>query len=167
MIYCLSLDHPTRVQGADSIAFKVLTKAFGKEIWNRSVFVLTFANRLGEILQNAGKYSAVIETIKGKISEALNSSNVSTSQLPILTAGHTNPILKYEEDKSWDDRLFLEMLKQVDLSVLPALFECRWNWADLVAIVRGVGVGDEADALCAGIGGAIFGLLVKSIVKKS
>ena len=65
---------------------------------------------------------AVIEIIKYNVREVLHKQEVSESiisQLPIVTAGHTNPILKYEEDKSpqaWDDHLFLEILKQVDAS---------------------------------------------------
>ena len=142
VLYCISLDHPARVQQADIDAMKILTQAFTADIWKRVVIVLTFANRLGELKHNADEYTAVIENISTTLKHAqvlLNNQEV-ISQLPIVTAGHTNPILKYEGDKSpqaWDDRLFLEILKRIDPSVLPALFEALWKGGTCELLIGG------------------------------
>ena len=63
-----------------------------------------------------------------------------------MTAGHTEPTLKYEAEEcrsmdGWDNRLFLEALKQVDPRVLPALFEARFGWKDAMAALGGGGGG--------------------------
>ena len=165
LIYCISLDHPARVKRSDIKALKIITEAFTNEIWSKAFIVLTFANKLAETKQTADDYFTVIENIKKGFKEVLCREKVHEeiiSSLPIVTAGHTDPILKYEEDKSpqaWDDRLFLEMLKRVDPSVLPALFECRWSWADFIKIyVKGVRVTIGAGILLGAvtvIGGAI------------
>ena len=126
MLYCISLGNPgpaARVQRSDVEAMKILTHALAFT-WKKAIIVLTDANKLAEKKQNADDYLAVIEKIKYNVREVLHKHEVSESiisQLPIVTAGHTNPILKYEEDKSpqaWDDRLFLEVLKRHLYSVL-------------------------------------------------
>ena len=137
VLYCISLDGSAQVQvqHANFIAkMKILTEAFTTNFWEKAIIVLTFANILADTKQNADDYLAAVENIKNLIKRVLRKLNVSEeviSQLPIVTAGHTNPILKYEEDKSpqaWDDRLFLEMLKRVDPHQARAPFKqdtCR------------------------------------------
>ena len=119
-LYCISLASASRVQHGDIHALKTLTRAFTTNFWKKAIFVLTYANILADMIQNADNYLKVVEHIKNQIKQVLRQLNVSEeviSQLPIVTTGYTNPILKYEEDKSpevWDDRLLLEMLKRVD-----------------------------------------------------
>ena len=123
MLYCISLGNPgpaARVQRSDVEAMKILMHALAFT-WKKAIIVLSDIddNKLAEKKQNADDF---LEKIKYNVREVLYKQEVSESiisQLPIVTAGHTNPILKYEEDKSpqaWDDRLFLEVLKQVDAS---------------------------------------------------
>ena len=115
VIFCVSLGCPSpRLQRADVNAMKVITQAFTSEIWNKAVIVLTCANIFAEKLtQTANKYKEVVKTIKKSIVDELQNIRVShkiSSQLPIVTAGYTDPILKYEEqDGAWDDRLFLKL----------------------------------------------------------
>ena len=126
------IDGQARVQLADVNALRILTQAFSTEI---CVIVLTFANKLAENKQNAADYLEVVNNIKGDLIKVLRKNIVSDeiiSQLPIVTAGHIDPILKYEEDKAWDDRLFLVALAQVNPSLVPALLQCRWSWRDLL-----------------------------------
>jgi hypothetical protein len=57
----------------------------------------------------------------------------------------------------WENRLFLEALKQVDPKVLPALFEARFGWKDVVAALGGGG-GGAAVGTGLGVGvGAVIG----------
>ena len=81
-----------------------------------------------------------------------------------MTAGHTEPTLKYyeaEECRSmdgWDNRLFLEALKQVNPRVLPALFEARFGWKDTMA-AQGGGGGGAVVGAGVGVGiGALIGV---------
>ena len=165
VLFCLSLGNPAaRVQQADVDAIRKVTQAFTCEIWKKAVIVLTYANQLAEFkhIKKAEDYNTVVDNIKTRLRDVLHKNKVSEeviSQLPIVTAGHTNPILKYEEDKSpqaWDDRLFLEALKQVDLSQCPSLFQCRWGWKDVIVagLVGGAG-GSVLGAAGVGVGAAI------------
>ena len=86
------------------------------------------------------------------------------SHLPVVTAGHTELILKYEANEyndSWDNHLFLEALKRVNPEVLPALLEVRWSWKDLMAALGGGGGGGAAvGALVGGGIGAVCGTIL-------
>ena len=164
MLYCIRLDGQARVQNGDVNALRLLTQAFSTEIWKKAVIVLTFANKLAEEKQNADDYLEVVNNIKGDLIKALRKNIVSDeiiSQLPIVTAGHIDPILKYEEDKAaWDDRLFLVALMQVDPSLVPALLQCRWSWRDFKDALlgggsRGVLAGGAIGAGIGAVGGPV------------
>ena len=155
VLYCISLARPARVQQADVNALRLLTQAFSTEIWKKAVIVLTFANKLAETKKNAADYSTVVHNIQENLNKALRKNIVSDeiiSQLSIVTAGHIDPILKYEGDKAWDDHLFLVALARVDPSLVPALLQCRWSWRDFKAAVVGGGSGV---AVAGGAGAAI------------
>ena len=160
VIFCVSLAGSSpRLQRADVEAMKVYTQAFTRQVWKKAIVVLTCANIFTENPRHdADNYKAVVEAIKENVVDALQKSGVSkeiTSELPIVTAGHANPILKYEEeDGAWDERLFLKALEKVDPAIAPALFQCRWSWADVqplpVATAQGSGI-----VFAGGVGAAI------------
>ena len=155
--YCIALDGSARVQHGDVLAIKIMTEAFTRKIWKRSVIVLTKANVLEK--EEGVEYDEVImnitESIQGVLKEAdVHDEDIDT--IPIVTAGHTADAVQ-EKCKNWEDQLFLAALKQVDPVMFPALFEARFSWKGMMstigATVGGVLVG-------AGIGagtGAIFG----------
>ena len=157
-LYCISLSHPTRVQQSDASAFQLLTRSLGSEIWNKAVIVLTFANALEDNKKDADEYLEVVKCIEGNVHKVLRDNGVSEeilSKLPVVTAGHTNPILKYEKNKSpetWEDRLLLAALKQVDPSVFPTLLQFHFNWTDVKATLAGAG---GLGIVCGGVGTAI------------
>lgn len=162
IFYCLSLDGAARLQGGDVRAIKLMTQVFSEEIWKKAVVVLTFANALEQKTNicSANDYWAVIRNIAEKMKEALSKDHVNDEiikNLPILTAGHTEPILRYEADEcekigGWDNRLFLEALKQVDPSILPQLLKIHFSWKDILA---GFGCGGGGAAMGAGVGAAV------------
>ena len=170
IFYCIGLSGSARIQQGDVQAIKKMTQVFTEKIWNNAVIVLTFANVFEERVANVEEYTATISRISEKVQQVLrNDARVSeeiVTKIPIKTAGHTEPILKYEAEEcqsmdGWDNRLFLEALKQVDPKIFPALFEARFGWKDAVAAlggggggaVMGVGVGVGVGALL----GAPFG----------
>ena len=131
-------------------AIKIMTAAFSSEIWTKSVIVLTFANELEKKIDNEIKYKEAITSVQEKVKQVLRKDvhmkEEIISQLPIVTAGHTEPILKYEAEEcqavgGWDNRLFLKALEQVDPQVFPTLFEVRWSWKDLGVALGGGGSG--------------------------
>ena len=180
VFYCISLDGPARVQRSDVQAIKIMTQAFTSEIWKRAVIVLTFANVLETKVANAAQYEEITSRVKDKICQVLHcNAHVNeeiVTQVPIVTAGRDKPTLKYEAEEcqslgGWDNRLFLEALKQVDPDVVPLLFETRFSLKDLGAAmggggggaVMGGGVGAGIGAVCGiplGPVGAGFGALI-------
>ena len=150
VFYCISLDGSTRVQRSDMQAIKIMTAAFSSEIWTKSVILLTFANELEKKINNEIKYKEAITSVQEKVKQVLRKDahmkEEIIDQLPIVTAGHTEPILKYEAEEcqavgGWDNCLFLKALEQVDPQVFPTLFEVRWNWKDLGVALGGGGSG--------------------------
>lgn len=163
VLYCLSLAGAARVQTGDKRAFKIMTQAFTSSVWKKAVIVLTFANFLQEIKENEQKYKEVIDNIKERIQQVLRDhahvNDDIVKDIPIVTAGHTNPRLNYEVEcnEGWQDRLFLEALRRVEPDVFPALFEVRLSWKDLQASLGEMG-GGAAMGVGIGVGaGAVFG----------
>ena len=170
VFYCLSLGGPARVQGGDIKAMKLLTQAFGSRIWKKTMIVLTFANHLERDMVNKEQYDEVIrnitETIKNVLKKKAFVKGDIIEDIPIVTAGYKHPVLKYEEDKykgGWEDHLFVEALRQVNPSMLPALFEVRLCWKDLQATLGGMS-GGAAVGVGVGAGvGAVFGEILGPI----
>ena len=135
--------------------------------------VFTFVNALEEKrnIKSVDDYLTVIQRITENMKEVLRKEHVPENiikDLPMLTAGYTNPILHYEAEEcktteGWDNRLFLATLRQVDPAVLPALFEVHWSWRDLGAALggggggaaTGAGTGAVADIVVGGVLGPV------------
>lgn len=158
VFYCISLGGPSRVQHGDMEAIKIMTQAFSSEIWKKTVIVFTFANDLERRVQHASQYETTINNVKEKVKQVLkNEAHVQEdiiAALPIISAGHNKPVLKYEAEEcrswgGWENRLFFEALKQVDPAALPALFAVRFSWNDLR-----YAIGDKT-AVIATIGGGV------------
>ena len=168
VFYCISLDGSARVQRGDVRAIKIVTQAFSKEIWKKTVVVLTFANALEDKVKNGRDYEETTTNVREKLRQVLRDVHVdkkTVAQLPIVSAGHVEPILKYEAEEcrsmgGWENRLFLKALEQVDPAMLPALFNIRFSWKHLGAALGG---GGGAAAMGAGVGagvGAVCGTLL-------
>jgi GTPase SAR1 family protein len=102
VFYCISLSGPYRVQQADVQAVKIITRAFAGSIWKKAVIVLTFANALASE-KCESEYHTIIIKIQEKVRQVLRKDPLISedviAQLPIVTAGHSNPILKYEAEE--------------------------------------------------------------------
>ena len=166
VFYCISLDGPARVQRSDVQAIKIMTQAFSNEIWTKAVIVLTFANELEKKVNSKIEYKETTIGVQEKVQQVLkNNAHVSEEiidRLPIVTAGHTEPILEYEAEEcravgGWDSRLFLTALKQVEPEAFPILFQVRWSLKDLVAALAGGGSGFAATGGAGALVGAVCG----------
>ena len=99
VFYCISLEGSARVQQGD---VRIMTQAFTNEIWKKAVIVLTFANALEEKKSDVDDYQVVIQHITEKIQGVLCKEHVHVDiikELPIVTAGYTDPILQYEAEE--------------------------------------------------------------------
>ena len=170
VFYCLSLGGSARLQGGDVKAMKLLTQVFGSRIWKKTVIVLTFANHLEQVKENKEEYDKVIKNITERIHDTLKKKALVKADIikdiPVVTAGYKHPVLKYEEDKykgGWEDYLFVEALRQVNPSMLPALFEARLCWKDLVAALGGMSGGAALGVSVGAPVGAVFGEILGPI----
>ena len=114
----------------------LLTQAFGTSIWKNAIFVLTFAN---EVSERESDYHQLIATLGGKLRryafEKAFVPEVITKQIPVLTAGYTDPIIA-QEDGEWVKRLYTCMLSIADHEVTPALLSIRFKGEDILAALR-------------------------------
>jgi GTPase SAR1 family protein len=170
VFYCISLGGSCRVQREDVRAIKIMTRVFSANIWRKAVIVLTFANDLEAKVANKAEYQTTITQIQEKVRQVLRKDpligETVIAQLPIVTAGHSDSILKYEAEEctsleGWDNRLFQIALEQVDAAVVPTLIEARYSWKNVVAaiavaavVVTGVGIaGACTPGLISSLGG--------------
>lgn len=151
VLYCISLDGSARVQHGDIATVSVLTRAFTREIWKKTVVALTFANALEQKFEDPEVYKSVVqrvtEDIRQVFSEHAQVDAEIISQLPVVTAGYDSPILKHEQKEStkgWNSRLYEKAIKQAKTTPL----QIRIGWSDLKSIVLNRGV----------FGFAVFGL---------
>ena len=97
VFYCISLEGSARLQQGDVRAIKIMTQAFSNDIWRKAVVVFTFANALEEKrnIESVDDYLTVIQCITENMKKVLRKEHVPENiikDLPMLTAGYTNPI---------------------------------------------------------------------------
>ena len=143
---------------------QLLTCAYGKPFWERTVFVLTFVDTIQKNREAHFHWLATVtKELRKALSEALQSIEFSKEEadqlacnVKCLTAGKKSGKLPYENE-DWDKRLFLHCLKRMDPAGIPTLFQARYGdkvWKFVFSAVTGGGAGAVTGA---GIG-AIVGL---------
>ena len=95
VVYCIKMTE-TRFTSDEIKAIKILTQAFGEDIWRNAVFVLTYAN---QVLQSAPKkdpqghlqkrFDLFNKTIPTKLNECGIKKEIVDS-IPIIPVGHIN-----------------------------------------------------------------------------
>ena len=155
VFYCISLDGSSRLQHGDIATVSVLTRAFTRAIWGKTVVVLTFANALEQKCEDPEVYKSVVQRVTKNVRHILiEHAQVDAdtiSQLPIVTAGYDSPVLKHEQKEStkgWNNRLYDKASKQAKFTLL----QVHIDWYDLKSIItsRGTKI----------IGGVAFGLAI-------
>ena len=125
-LYCASLEG--RISEEDKRICSLLTKAFTPKLWEKTIFVLTFAN--AERVVGSDDYDKLIDNFKHNLKGCLKSARVPDdiiSDIPFCTAGFADPQLIREDCSNWQDRLYVEIIKRADPKVTPALLELRWG----------------------------------------
>ena len=124
-LYCASLE--IRISQEDKRICSLLTKAFQTKLWEKTIFVLTFAN--AEKVTKTD-YETLVNNFKDNLKECLNNVKVPigiVNDVPFCTAGYADPELPHEDCKHWPDRLYVEIIKRADPAVTPALLKLRWG----------------------------------------
>ena len=125
-LYCASLDG-MRISQEDRRICSLLTNAFKPTLWEKAIFVLTFANsdKVGR-----SDYEALVDCYKSSLQDCLKDAGVpddKVNDIPFCTAGYTDPQLMCDGCSNWQDRLYVEIIKKADPAVTPALLKLRWG----------------------------------------
>ena len=124
-LYCASLE--TRISQEDRRICSLLTSAFKPKLWEKAIFVLTFANSEKVVKSD---YEALVECYKNSLQDCLTKAGVPAQKvksIPFCTAGYTDPQLTCDDCSNWQDRLYVEIIKRADPAVTPALLKLRWG----------------------------------------
>ena len=126
-LYCASLE--MRISAEDRSLCSLLTKAFQTKLWEKTIFVLTFANTEKVVTRTA--YETLVNNFKNNLKECLENAKVPIDKVlndvPFCTAGYADPELPHEDCKDWPERLYVEIIKRADPAVTPALLQLRWG----------------------------------------
>ena len=170
LLYCVSL-RAGRVNDGDINAIRLITRIFGKKVWEHTVFVFTFANENCKVAMD--KYKPFIQTLKSKVGDAMQKAGVGHCSLQFAEAGfkESNLILSNGSTTDWKMELLKQSLRQVKLEVTCCLLKVVLTNAEKESakVEEGkkksaywkIGMGVAAGALIVGglaTGGALFGV---------
>ena len=180
LLYCISILPNSKIDQRDQIIIKILSRVFGKNIWEHAVLVFTFANvvtMLAEtedipelVKEYADKFQSVLQSICPSFSVisifscCQNQVKRPSSMIVALPAGLV-PDKELVEGGYWDESIYMEALKKCDHDVIPAFLKVRepspWMIRKAVAIGQYIGVsgitGGSGALVGAAVGGAIGG----------
>ena len=123
-LYCASLE--TRIGQEDRRICSLLTNAFEPTLWEKAIFVLTFANSE----KVANDYETIVDNFKNNLKHCLKDAGVPddiVKKIPFCTAGYADPQLIRDGCSNWQDRLYVEIIKRADPKATPALLKLRWG----------------------------------------
>lgn len=168
LLYCVGIQTGTRINAGDRFIIQQLTTAFGRKVWEHTVLVFTFANKVAaEKLdrkmtdgEKTFKDLLRIELKKfgfdDKIDEMVT--NIVSAPACLDPSGELNGI-------QWRESLLLECLNHCDLNAVPAVASLGWGDAAKAAAksvfsVEAIGGGGVGGGVVGHYGGAVAGLVV-------
>ena len=174
LLYCLSL--ASRYDERDERIIRTLKTAFGKEIWERAILVLTFGDFAFKKVED--KYK-LLKGYTDCFQEMLAKAQIKIPVSPILPSQESSAVNvgivgipvgeTLEAPQYWGQLLFREVIKKCDKDAIPALFELQQ--IPLKAIIlsgfAGAALGVVGGGVAGGgIGatlGSAFGAIVGSV----
>ena len=99
MLYCVDLSD-TRIRREDFVAISAISDECGEELWNKAIFVMTFANK---VLRPNQDFTDCLERWRKELVRGVARSGVDqkiAENIPIKAAGH----------KEWQCNNWQEML---------------------------------------------------------
>ena len=133
VLYCSRMDD-SRIREEDFKAITTLTKAFGDEIWVKSVFTLTFANYVKQAVRGRRAISPPdqkeyflgrLSQWTAKLREAVEKSGVAheiASNIPVVPVGYQDNFCLPDRE-NWLGDFWLTCLKRINDRAKPALIK--------------------------------------------
>ena len=176
LLYCASLHTTSRFNATDIEIIKAFNKAYGSEIWKRTILVLTFANERGN--KSEDDYKKLIEGYAGRFYDVLYKAKIRENiQVKSIFSGEvevgTIPAIPIGEDtiddrlqcgQNWSDLLLVEILKRSNPKAAIQLLK----WKGLLSLESAAAAAELSDSILIGAGagaaistvvGAPFGAL--------
>ena len=167
--FCKSIAPGCRTTTQDEDEIGLLTRAFTKEIWKRSIIVLTCANTMD--FSDKVAYTEVIRSYTEDLKTILKSiAKVDTcvvEDIPVCVAGRNDNDVPFENsrengiDQNWRSKLYYAAFERIRAESAPALLQLslrkRLTKTALIAAITGGSSAGVAAAVGAGTG-AIIGL---------
>lgn len=176
LLYCISLHPSGRIGAADADIINMLTKAYGSEIWSRTILALTFANERSKLTQDA--YKRLIEGYARNFQIALRTANIFDVHVRSILAGEdvpngVIPAVPIGDDPNtplvigddWTNDLLKEVLKRTNRETAIKLLRFRGHLLPATAevggsIMAGVAVGAAVGTAAGAPVGVIPGIVV-------
>ena len=177
LLYCISLHPSGRIGAADAEIINTLTKAYGPEIWYRTILALTFANERSKLTENA--YKRLIEGYARNFQSALRTANIFDVQVRSILTGEEVPrgiipAVPIGDDpkeslvvgEDWTNALLKEVLKRTNHETAIKLLKFRGyllpatevGGSMMAGIAVGAAVGTAAGAPVGVIPGIVVGI---------
>lgn len=134
VMYVLRMDD-TRIRPQDSTILRTLSRVFGRTLWSKAMFVLTFANKVeyldGRHIPRRTKEYLNKKTLHWEsfIHECLSQEGlpeVAIRDIPIVPVGHYSDLMMFEGE-DWTVLFVDSILKRLRKEVRPALLKiCKY-----------------------------------------
>lgn len=184
LLYCISLFSDSKIGEQDMKTIKLLTRAFGTNIWKHTILVFTFVNAVKlvhperDIRQLVESYAQEFQLVLQRVCQYASFFVVSifscdqdeTKRDPFmivaLPAGN-NPDEELVEGMKWDESIYIEALKKCKRGAIPALLKVREPSPKIIQLGMEIGgfFSQSRNMLGIGLGlGALTGTVVGGIL---
>ena len=103
---------------ATSEAMETITDVYGRDIWKKAMFVLTFANEYKPDEKFVDKVKAWTQELKKRISKIIGPQV--GNKVPVIPAGHTAPNLP--DRPCWISEFWIQGFRQMGFSAMVKLY---------------------------------------------
>ena len=162
LFYCVSLHSCSRIDATDVTIIKILTAAFGKDIWRHTILLLTFANTCND---SEDKYASLVKNYAVQFQRALSHADIFDISVRSIFSKEEEegiiPAIPIGDDPrrtiplcaNWSDRLLIEVIKRSDVQTAGKLLQLKGT--DYNKLAEKVGSAAAGAAIGAALGTAI------------
>ena len=163
LLFCVAVSPSSKIDDTEVKVISALTKAFGSQIWEKAVLVLTFCNLIGPRGPFKGELKKIATEYAEQFNVALKKTKVNSISsksimdiepgssfdgIVAVPAGEL-PTDQLVHSENWIASLYLEILKKCDPAAVPQLLQLRGLLSPLMKTVAGGGAGAGVGA-CVG-----------------
>ena len=115
-LFCIKMTE--RYERGYTEAMKTITDVYGRDIWKKAMFVLTFSNEYEPDEKFVDKVQAWKQELKKRISKIIGPQM--GNKVPVIPAGHTAP--KLPDRPCWISELWIQGFRRMGFSAMVKLY---------------------------------------------